>query len=63
MIPNDTRSPAIIREIDENSIFGLAQEKENAIIEAFLPCNGIESFDLIDLLSEIAASLLDFLFS
>ena len=47
---------------DRNGIFRACAGKEMRYIEAFLPCNGIESFDLIDLSSEIATSLLDFLF-
>ena len=43
LIQNETRSPAIIRKMDEKGILGLAQEKFCAIIEAFLPPYGRES--------------------
>ena len=43
MIQNETRSPTIIRKIDENDFLGLAQEKKNGIIKAFLPSKGRES--------------------
>jgi hypothetical protein len=43
LIHNETRSPAIIRKMDEKGILGLAQEKFCAIIEAFLPPYGRES--------------------
>ena len=47
MIHNETRSPTIIRKMNEKGIFGLAQEKICAIIEAFLPSNGRESWKKI----------------